>query len=168
MSGENPDKLPIAQQPSPEVLSMARQAVEKLGIKDFLDEYKTPIDRKLLDCEKQASDTPVNGDMMFVAAALPIINGVIQIASDRSTMRRAMDWVQEQVWGRDEEGQKRDFDPVSVLSALTLIEVVNQAYRDAQKPDGRNRAARAEWNRIMGRMRKLSEEMDPEAATPED
>lgn len=160
-----PERSPRTEErPSPEVSHIARQAVDTLEIREFINKWAEPIEKKLLDCERQASDAPINNDMLFVAAALPIINGVIQIASDRTTMRKSIDWLQKQPWIKDKADA--DFDPVSVLSALTLIEVVNEAWRQT-RAGKRNAANAAEWNSIIRRMRKLSKEMDEEEAGEE-
>lgn len=146
MSSSAPEPLPA------EVLTSARGAVQKLEIEPFLTAYLGDIAQRLLDCEREAADAPVNANMIFVASALPIINGVIHIASDRERIGKAITHVQ-QSWKKN-----REFNPISVLSALILIDVVNRIWqnRNKQPPPG----DLSEWKSIMERMRVLGEEVE--------
>lgn len=143
------------------MLGVAKQAVEKLDVSSFIQTHLTQIFDKLEECEGYAKNELVNGDMMFMAFSLPIINGVIHIASNRRSLREATSWVVEN-W----EGGK-DADQVSILSALTLIYVVGKGYEryvkgyaenltDSQKIRDEKRLI---WQRIYDRVRKLSLEM---------
>jgi hypothetical protein len=146
------------------MLRAAREAVERLDVKSFIQTHLTEIFDKLEECEGYARNELVNGDMMFMAFSLPVINGVIHIASNRRDLREASSWVVENWEGGE------DADQVSILSALTLIYVVGEGYETYVKKYAENPTDSPEtrkeklgkrdiWERIYGRVRKLSLEM---------
>lgn len=124
----------------------AAEAVELLEIKPFFNAHMETIFTKLEECDSYAQSADFNGDMMFIALSLPVINGMIHIASNRKALNKAMDWVISQ-W-------KEDPDRISILSALTLIYTATKGLEkygdDPQK--------QAVWKRITSRVQKLSTE----------
>jgi hypothetical protein len=145
----------MAEPISTQVLSNADEAVDRLAILEFIKNYNNELRQRLLDCEREASMAPANRDAVFLAGAFPIMNGVIHLRSDRGRLREATEWIR----GKWNVPNDVDFDTFSVLSALTLIYVANQGWR-ARTPENEE-----QWKSIMTRMRKLSEEMDPDAAS---
>ena len=166
------------------VLKNAADAVAKLDVEQFIEKHLRSLFQKLEECDNYAESAPVNGDMMFMALSLPIINGVIHIASNRTTLKNAMDWVLAK-W----KVPHKDPDPLSILSALTLIYVVGRGwseYKDdwetykKRKEQERGKRSGGEqgadsleisvpetflktqeaWCRISNRVKKLSEEME--------
>lgn len=135
--------------PPPGVLEIAAEAVRRLDVGGFIKEQMNPIHRKLEESDAYAESSPVNGDMMFLALSLPITNGVIHIASTREALSEANKWVLEK-W----EGPHPD--PISILSALTLIDIVEEGWKTYKNdPDKRE-----QWKRILRRVGKLSEDME--------
>ena len=136
-----------------QVLKYADKATAKLKIQDFIEKYKAELIKRILGCEHEASVARANKDTVFLTAAFPIINGIIHVASDRKSLQEATKWLREE-WSVEPEEY---LDTFSVLLALTLIYVVNHGWR------ARTAETEEQWKSIMRRMRKLSDEMDPEA-----
>jgi hypothetical protein len=129
----------------------ARVAVELLDLEPFFTpENLRSIFNKLEECDRYAqASADFNGDMMFIALSLPLVNGIIHIASNRNGLRRATEWVVKE-WQEDD----KDPDKVSILSALTLIHLAVKGWqRFRDDPTKRNA-----WKRIIFRVQKLSTE----------
>ncbi len=125
-------------------------AIRLLNIEPFFNEDNLrSIFKKLEECDDYAESADFNGEMMFIALSLPIVNGIIHIASNRNDLRRATQWVVQE-W---KDGANKDPDRVSILSALTLIYLAVkgwQRFRESSK--------REIWKRIITRVQKLSSE----------
>lgn len=137
-----------------EVGAVAAQAVRILDVREFIQHQMPTLHDKLVECEEYAQSADLNDDMMFVALSLPIINGVIHIASDGRHLREAKEWVVSRWKG---EGNKEP-DPVSILSALTLIYVVVEGWR-LYKDDPEKKEL---WESILNRVKILSSEIKDE------
>lgn len=141
--------------PSRRVRKIAEQAVQELGIRSFIDNHLKEITRRLEECESAAQNAPVDSDMLFIAMSLPILNGVIHIASNQRNLRKAMEWATK-TWGG--ESDPGEFDPISVLSALTLIFVVCEGWVKNQSSPV--------WNKIVSHIKELSKELAKEEEAP--
>jgi len=132
----------------PVIARFAQEAVEELGVKQFINDYEEPIYDKLLECDSYAETAKVNSDMMFIARSLPVINGIIHIASNRERLSRAMRWVEKNM-------EESEPDAISILSALTLIYVAVQG--EIKRKD--RIEEREAWRRILRRVRRFSSDM---------
>jgi hypothetical protein len=103
----------------------------------------------LEECDRFAEDADLNGDMMFIALSLPIMNGIIHVGSNRSDLRKAIEWILSK-W----KTENKEPDKISILSVLTLMYVVAKGW-EAHKNDLGKRDI---WLRIVSRVRKLSSE----------
>jgi hypothetical protein len=120
--------------------AIAQFAVEEeLQVQEFFQAHREQIFRKLEECDQIAENAPINGDMIFIAESLPLINSIIHVGSDRATLARASNWVRE-TWG-DEA------DPLIVLSALLFIYVANKGAEEKGNDET--------WKRIHERVEKL-------------
>jgi len=128
------------------IAKTAETAVKILGAEKFIENYSHLIFEKLEECDKYAQSADFNGDLVFIALSLPIINGIIHVASNSAALIAARDWVVSK-WK-----DNKDPDPVSILSALTLVYVVAKGWRAFQEDQER----REVWRRILGRMERLN------------
>jgi hypothetical protein len=133
------------------VLQTATTAVEMLDVRPFVRKYIEPILSKLEECEQDAASSPVNSDMMFLALTLPVINGVIHIASNPKALRESMAWVTEK-W-QEPHG---DPDPISLLSALTLIYIVVEGW-NRYKDDATKSQV---WRSMLNHVKTLSQGLE--------
>ncbi|MBU7585014.1 MAG: hypothetical protein KAF91_19255 [Nostoc sp. TH1S01] len=148
----------------------ATEAVKILGIVDFISSNEHLIDRKLEDCDVrvfQAQKRTVKMqsgdrycmegsecDMMFIADSLPIVTGIVHVGSTVKELNDAKKWVKSIV---------PDADPISVLSALTLLYVAEHGYEKYQ-PDntfiegaedlGEDAKRNKVWERIYERVKR--------------
>jgi len=125
-----------------------------LDVRPFIKDHIDPIYSKLEECEEDAKRAPVNSDMMFLALALPVINGVIHIASNPTALRDAMDWVTSK-WA---EPKREPPDAVSILSALTLIYIVYTGYMRYKQDEDHEK--KEKWLSIWTRAKKLAEGLE--------
>lgn len=140
----------------------SKQVVEEfLHLGDFFAKHKELIFEKLEKADSTAEDegsrkAGVNGDILFFAESLPVINGLLQIGAKRADQKAAEDWV------RKTRGD--GVDPLIVLSAMTLIYVAEAGSREAH---GKTPAAERDatsgtrdpqvWDRILRRVKKQIE-----------
>jgi hypothetical protein len=126
-------------------------AIRKLGIRDFLNTHKELVFAKLEECESIAERADFNGEIMFIASSLPIISGLILVASTRHERQLAIEWVLSN-WRNGGDPP----DTLSILSALTLIYLVAKGWKELKSdPDDRKREI---WARIRDRVGKFSNE----------
>ncbi len=155
--------------PEDKELKKATEAVQTLGVDGFISTNEDLIYRKLEYCDMRvfrAQQTPVTMptgdrycmersecDMMFIADSLPIVTGIVHVGSTLDQLNAAKQWVKRMV---------PDADPISVLSALTLLYVSEHGYKKYQKDntliDGATdlgeKASRKEvWKRIYKRVK---------------
>lgn len=129
----------------------AATAVEYLNIKKFLGDHGETIYSRLEECESYAKKADFNNDMMFIALALPVINGIIHVASTRGDLSRATEWVVRE-WSI---GPKEPIpEKVPILSALTLIYIVAMGWKTYNRQAGKGEI----WESIRDRVQKLSTE----------
>ena len=146
-SGESKKK---GDQPLGKAMTVARTAVANLGIVDFITAHLEDITGRLEECENAAQNAPVDSNMLFVALALPILNGVIRIASNRSKLQGAITWATHE-WRGHGPAEEGDFDPIAILSSLTLIYVVGEG-RKLHKDS-------PVWESIVDHIRELGREL---------
>ncbi|HEX8501392.1 MAG TPA: hypothetical protein VF659_12490 [Pyrinomonadaceae bacterium] len=133
--------------------NMAKDAVSvvrDLGTEDFIKQHWDKISEKLIQCEKFANEVSYGADMMFVSMAIPLVNGIIHVASSRdkllkTTKRFADDWKRA---GIDEP------ERVPIVSALTLIYLVTRGLEYSEgEADALNHPL---WERMKLRVQHLS------------
>jgi len=123
---------------------------EELKVEEFFDVHKEQIYKKLEECDEIAENAPTNGDMIFIAESLPIINSIIHVGTDRKKLTGASNWVRK-TWGEDA-------DPLIVLSALLFIYVANKGalrFTTGQSDEPVEGDREEIWNRIHRRVQKL-------------
>ena len=127
--------------------SIAREAIEHLGIAAVLDRERESLRSHLRECDDlAASGAPKSEDVVFLSLSLPIVNALLQYATTRQRLVKAIAWVRRN-WQGDEE-----IDPLATLAALMLVYVVRTAVREA-----RTEHERKEWLRIYLRLERLIE-----------
>ncbi len=133
---------------------VAAQIIERLGIADFLALHRDRIFSKLEDCERLAGAADSGGDLMFVALSLPIMNGLIIVASSKQRILAAGRYINS-FFRRS--GVSAELDEMAILSALALIYVVNMGHiafkRDKELRD--NVGGRRTWARMRKRLQRL-------------
>lgn len=145
-------------------LEKAKQAVQTLGVDDFISDNEDLIYRKLEDCDIRAfkaqtipsGDRCMEGyecDMMFIADSLPIVTGIVHVGSTLNELNAAKGWVRNSV---------PDADPISVLSALTLVYIAEHGYQKYQQDNtliknaedlGKDASRKEVWKRIYTRVK---------------
>lgn len=142
-------------------LEKATEAVKTLGVDTFITENKDLIYRKLEDCDMRVFRAQ-HGDrhwmerpecnIMFIADSLPIVTGIVHVGSTLQNLNDAKQWVKSKV---------PDADPISVLSALTLLYVAEHGYQNYQEDNtliegaedlGENASRKEVWKRIYTRV----------------
>jgi len=117
----------------------AQQAVEEqLNADGFIDSQKRTIFEKLEENYLSVKDQD-QAQLMFIAASLPLAAAVIHVGTTLEDFRRANKWVKESL---------PDADPVSILSTLTLIYIVNKGWQDAAGSGDEHK--KMVWNEMAG------------------
>jgi hypothetical protein len=114
-------------QPQP-ILERARVAVEEqLNLTEFVRDHRSQIYDLIASwgTPPALADCDVDSDGGMVAAVLPLAARIALAGSSEADFRRAVAWVSAALPGAD---------PVSVLSALTLIYLAHQGQEDASDP----------------------------------
>ena len=125
-------------------LDLAREAVEeRLKINDFIKNNNVQLYGKLEKCDLGVKNQP-ESDLLFIAECLPLINGIVQIGSTLADFNGAIQWIREKL---------PDAVPVSILSALTFIYIVETAIKDDLV--SKDAAKKEIWKRIHERVKKL-------------
>jgi hypothetical protein len=137
--GEPPSdpQFGVRMQPQP-ILERARFAVEEqLNLTEFVRDHRPQIYDLIASWEPLLSAADCDGDSGggMVAAALPLAARIALAGSSEADFRRAVAWVGAVLPAAD---------PVSVLSALTLIYLVHQGREDASADPHRAQI----WQRI--------------------
>jgi len=120
------------------ILEKARVAVEEqLDLTEFVRTYRPRLYDLITSCEDplSAADCDVDSGSSMVTAALPLTARIVLAGSSEVDFRRAVAWVSAVLPAAD---------PVSVLSALTLIYLVNQGREGALGDPDRAQV----WQRI--------------------
>ena len=116
--------------PLQSLLKTARFAVEEeLRLTDFIRTCRRQICQAIEDFERGVSGADCDNDAaesntVFVAECLPLAARIVNAGATREDFQRAVEWVNE---------SKPDADPVSVLSALTFIYLVQEGLEDSQR-----------------------------------
>jgi len=105
-------------------IEKAKEVVEhQLQVASFIENHKQAIFDKLeenyMRVQKQEQ-----APLMFIAASLPLISGIVHVGSTLEHFKSATAWVRDSL---------PEADPVSVLSTLTLIDVVERGWRDFEQ-----------------------------------
>jgi hypothetical protein len=134
------------------MLQSAKDAVDRLGLTDFIKDNKAAIYRQLEDFT-HVTKGPIGLDpnAAFVAQTLPLASGVIHVGSSRTNFDKAALWVQ---------NQSAHAQPNSVLPTLVLLYIVHQGWQDAR--DTHDEKKKAQWESIYERAKWLCEK--PEIA----
>lgn len=128
---------------------VAAKAVSLLDVTEFIRRNIDGLYDKLEESDRLAAGSPMNDDVMFVALSLPAVQGIIQFASSRKDLDVAMKWVKDH-W----KDKSHDPDPMSILSALTLIYIVEEGVKRYEQDAERKKT----WSRIRGRLGALKDE----------
>lgn len=128
--------------------NLTKDVVRALGVAEFIDKNKPIIYGNLERFDQQANATAatVDPNMMFIALSLPVINGIIHIASTQSGLQKAIALV------KGDSAQDKDLDAISILSALTLLYVAAIG-----KDDFAGSANSQTWDRIFRRVKNFSD-----------
>lgn len=102
--------------------SRALEAVEHLGIADFIEQQRTAIFKRLEQNFLHSADQHDQTALLFIAESLPIASAIIQVGSTMENFQRTRTWIRETV---------PDADYVSIMSVLTLIHLVRKGYEAA-------------------------------------
>jgi hypothetical protein len=105
-----------------DVKSASKEAVKRLQIDDFIKAQKKEIFERLEKGYRGAANRQ-DADLLFIAESLPLISAIVNVGSSLANFKEAADWVRETL---------PDAEPVSALSALTFIYVVDKGYQAAQ------------------------------------
>jgi hypothetical protein len=103
---------------------LAAEAVHLLGVDAVLDHATETVFPQFEDCDRFAIASPAAADSTFIALSLPIANALIHYATSRRQMADAKSWLRRE-WPEVADAQ----DPTSTLAALTLMHIVNEAWR---------------------------------------
>lgn len=126
-----------------------------LDMKDFFDRHEKLVLDKIETAdtaalEAAANDERLNGDMVFFAESLPIINGLLQVGAKRDDLNVAIQTV------KKERGEA--VDPLIVLSAFMFIYVAELGAAKAGQAstvEGEKRREPEVWSRILKRVKLL-------------
>ena len=115
------------------LLEDAKTAVRLLGIDDFIERNKKDIYDQLERCLLLVAEAEQTGaldlppDAAFIAEALPLISGIVNVGSNRDTFDKAAAWVQTLIPGAN-SGR--------LLSTLTFLYIVDQGRKDSTAQKG--------------------------------
>lgn len=106
-----------------DVKSTSDKAVELLKIDGFIKAQSKEIFGRL-ESGYRSTRTRAEADLLFIAESLPLISAIVNVGSSLENFRKAVDWAQIEL---------HHAEPVSALSALTFIYVVDKGYKAAQE-----------------------------------
>ncbi len=130
----------------------AEKVVEDLGIDGFINEHWPMIWEKLRECEEYAkASLKFGGDMIFISMAIPLVNGIIHLGSDRRRLASTTESMSE-VWKRVSMTPAPDRIPA--ISALTLIYIITKGWKGARKLK-RDDPEKELWKRMQRRVQRL-------------
>lgn len=129
------------------VEKIAAEAAQRVGVAAVLRHAGGErVFQQVEECERFVERAPVNRDATFIALALPIASALLHYATTRKRLNDARQWVLTN-W----VGVGRPSDPITMLSVLTLIHIVNEgAARHRGDPE-----KAAVWSRIKRHLDKL-------------
>lgn len=103
--------------------ALAEEAVEKkLRIADFLSGHGPNIYERFEEFERkvktsQAAQPETVQDLTFIALCLPVVSGLIHVATTKADFDEALSWV---------ASQSPQIDGTAMLSALTFLYIVQE------------------------------------------
>jgi hypothetical protein len=149
----------ISRRKAKDIAKDAMWVVNNLDIKDFIDDHWPKISQKLIECEKFAREVRYGPDMMFVSMAIPLVNGIIHVASTRDKLIKTTKYFSDE-WKR--AGIKEP-EKVPIVSALTLIYLVSKGLDTLPQGD---KTAATLWEDMNARVQHLSSDNGGTNAPP--
>ncbi|HEX2203270.1 MAG TPA: hypothetical protein VHG91_08230 [Longimicrobium sp.] len=144
----------------PEVRKLAREAVAKLGVGQFIEDNLKQIRKKLEEFDEYVEQTSVKpgseGEMTFLALGLPIAHGVIHVGSNRGALASATTWLEKEL--KAQSGRKRRVrnpDPTASLAVLVFIHAVDRCHEVYASTNP------VAWGNILSRVKPLADEVTP-------
>lgn len=129
----------------------AKEVVEDiLGAKDFIESHEDEIFERLEEFESRTTKNS-EGDIMFIAEALPLTSGIVHLGSTADNFKKAKAWVRTNL---------PDSDTVSILSALTFLYLVDkgwQKFSESKEISKTGEEKSVVWQRICQRTNKVLE-----------
>jgi hypothetical protein len=144
------------------IADAAEQVVVRLGIEKFIDQQWPKIDEKLRECEGLAKLTQTfGGDMIFISMAIPLVNGIIHVGSDRDRLSKTSEWI-----AREWRKPTLTYDPerIPVISALTLIYLITKGWKATRTLKGKDERKEL-WKRMQKRVQRLCSDKATRPAT---
>jgi hypothetical protein len=131
------------------IYKKAKEAVEeRLKAQEFIEQHRPEIYARLEECDRRvvtAKDLAGGeADVIFIAECLPMVAAILHVGSTLRNYREGVKWISDSL---------PDADPVTVLSALTFLYIVEHGQVDA-RPD---EAKMEVWRRISNRVSRLLE-----------
>jgi hypothetical protein len=145
------------------IAEAAEQVVVRLGIEKFIEaQWEEKIDPKLRECERYAiASAAFGGDMIFISMAIPLVNGIIHVGSDREKLAKTSDWIS-RVW--EKASLTPDAERIPTISALTLIYLITIGWRSARKLKTKDESHQL-WKRMQQRVQRLCSDKASRGAT---
>jgi hypothetical protein len=134
------------------VNDIATEAVRRLDIAAFISKNLDTLYEKLEEAERSVAP---DDDIRFVALGEQVARLVINFASGRMNAFDAIAWVRE-AW----KGKARDPDPMTILSMLSLMYIVEEGIKQQHDP-----ARHEAWSRFRRRLAAVSKADDLVAAS---
>ena len=117
--------------PEKPAVERAREVVvDQLKVDHFIESHQEEIYKQLEENARRTREEGCEGKLMFMAESLPLISGIVHVGSSLENLTNATEWVRRLL---------PKADPVSILSALTFIYIVEKgaqefaASQDAEK-----------------------------------
>lgn len=123
-----------------DVRSASKEAVKLLQIDPFIEAQSHEIFERLEKGYRGAANRQ-DADLLFIAESLPLISAIVNVGSSLANFKQAADWVKQTL---------PEAEPVSALSALTFIYVVERGVRDAQASDDTEK--KNTWTKMQNRV----------------
>jgi hypothetical protein len=134
------------------IAEAAEQVVVRLGIEVFIADQWEKIEPKLRECERYAqASVAFGGDMIFISMAIPLVNGIIHVGSNRSDLTTTTEWISKE-WRNASLTQ--DPERIPVISALTLIYLITIGWENAKKLKPKDEL-REPWKLMKQRVQRL-------------
>jgi hypothetical protein len=133
------------------VESLAAEAVDIVGVREYIAEESDRIFAKIEACEAFSSGSR-DADAFFFATGLPIANAVIHYRTPPENLVRAREWARLR-WPEEE-------DPSVALATFTLIYMIGEGWKRYSKIAEKKPL----WERIRAHVTALAEEPSPATA----
>lgn len=142
----------ISSKTAKEIAEKVKTVIDSLGIEEFIAAHWDKIYRKLTECEMYVSGVSLGSNMLFVNMAIPLVNGIIHVASTRERLLGTTKDISK-IWPAMPEPEK-----VPIVSALTLIYLVTKGQDSsppADIPPDKLKEYRDHWDRMQSRVQHL-------------